>query len=293
MKNIVLFVADTLRYDYVSPQYMPNISKFKEKSISYTNAKSYGSNTMESHKALVGYGIDRLLRKNGYTGVLIHTNPMISKAKPPLLSFDIGTVKWRKLKRFIEFAKGNPQDAYRRASVVNNAFKEIFHTLLEQGKPFFICAWYMDIHSPYVPPSVDILTRIKAIRLCRRMNKVQLKVQESKLSDEIRLKLLKQNFSQKELDFLQEMYGEEVRCLDQELSEVLDIPGKNDCVTIFTSDHGEEFMEHGSVGHRPNKEFNELRHVPLIINNGKTHETIEPPFHFENFYKLVHQYMQS
>ena len=66
--------------------------------------------------------------------------------------------------------------------------------------------------------------------------------------------------------FLRTAYLSEVRKADQEVARTLDIlkPTKNDII-IITSDHGEEFFEHGGFTHHNAHVYQELLHVPLII----------------------------
>lgn len=69
------------------------------------------------------------------------------------------------------------------------------------------------------------------------------------------------------LRFLKAAYASELRASDESIRRVFDVLrlGRDDLV-IVTSDHGEELMEHGRLGHRymsfPSEE---LVHVPLLI----------------------------
>jgi arylsulfatase A-like enzyme len=71
-----------------------------------------------------------------------------------------------------------------------------------------------------------------------------------------------------ELADVELLYDAEVLGLDEELRRLfshLDARGLlHDAVVVFTSDHGEEFMEHGHLGHGQAL-YEELIHVPLII----------------------------
>ncbi len=64
------------------------------------------------------------------------------------------------------------------------------------------------------------------------------------------------------------LYEAEVRRLDERLGAVLDAlqgRGRLDrCLLIVTSDHGEQFMEHGRFFH-PSFHFNETLRVPLLV----------------------------
>jgi arylsulfatase A-like enzyme len=65
---------------------------------------------------------------------------------------------------------------------------------------------------------------------------------------------------------LRALYESEIRATDEgfrQLSGILGLDG-DDVMLIFTSDHGEEFLDHGKFGHR-NSLYEELVRVPLFI----------------------------
>ncbi len=67
---------------------------------------------------------------------------------------------------------------------------------------------------------------------------------------------------------LQRLYDGEIRFVDREIGRLLDelqVAGILDrALVVVTSDHGEEFLEHGQAGHGQSL-FQELLHVPLIL----------------------------
>jgi len=73
----------------------------------------------------------------------------------------------------------------------------------------------------------------------------------------------------KQVEYLKALYDEQIYNLDKKLGELfklMDDPklSKN-TILIITADHGEEFMEHGNLGHGLNL-FSTLTKVPLIIH---------------------------
>ena len=64
------------------------------------------------------------------------------------------------------------------------------------------------------------------------------------------------------------LYDREIRYLDDQLREFFEALGAlglaRDTLVVVTSDHGEEFMEHGDVGHGPHLNA-EVTHVPLLL----------------------------
>ncbi len=61
-------------------------------------------------------------------------------------------------------------------------------------------------------------------------------------------------------------YDSEIRFLDQEIERVFTILGVGeDTLIVFLADHGEEFGDHGGIGHDPQL-YSELTRIPLFIH---------------------------
>jgi arylsulfatase A-like enzyme len=123
-------------------------------------------------------------------------------------------------------------------------------------EPFFCWVHYMDVHHPYVPrPSyaaemgveMDIGER-EAIRLRRKMLE-----RPDDVTDE-------------ERQVLVDLYDAEVRYADEQIGRLVDSVRGSAGETAFlcTSDHGEEFYEHGGYSHNPSM-YDEVIHVPLVL----------------------------
>ena len=71
-----------------------------------------------------------------------------------------------------------------------------------------------------------------------------------------------------ELEFIQDLYDEEIRHTDAGIGRVLEtlkeLALDGDTIVVLTSDHGEEFMTHGWLGHTRTL-YEELVRVPLIM----------------------------
>ena len=65
-------------------------------------------------------------------------------------------------------------------------------------------------------------------------------------------------------------YLRAIQYLDKSIGELVDTLKnhglKNSMTIALIADHGEELMEHGSIGHRRGHLFDEVIHVPLIIS---------------------------
>jgi len=75
--------------------------------------------------------------------------------------------------------------------------------------------------------------------------------------------------SDKKVAYLKDLYDEMIYRLDKKLSMIFDLASKaefaNDTIIIITSDHGEEFKEHGSLEHPGDHLYNTITAVPLIM----------------------------
>lgn len=121
-------------------------------------------------------------------------------------------------------------------------------------KPFFLWVHYMDTHEPHVYPR--LLNDIEGPPVNKR---------------ELKSGLHRINASQavcaNYLGGLISKYDARIRFVDLAI-EVLFSRLTSDIIDnsliIITADHGEEFFDHGHLGHQP-KLYDELIHVPLII----------------------------
>jgi len=123
-------------------------------------------------------------------------------------------------------------------------------------EPFFCWVHYMDVHHPYVPRpayaaemGVDVsIGEREAIRLRRKMLERPDDVTEA------------------ERQVLVDLYDAEIRYADEQIGRLVDSVRASTGETAFlcTSDHGEEFYEHGGYSHNPSM-YEEVIHVPLVL----------------------------
>lgn len=70
-------------------------------------------------------------------------------------------------------------------------------------------------------------------------------------------------------DYARALYDETIYYLDKNLRNLFDLVQSkqftNNTILIITSDHGEEFMEHGYLGHPADRLYNSVTSVPLIM----------------------------
>jgi len=134
--------------------------------------------------------------------------------------------------------------------------REALEWISNTQKNFFVWLHYMDLHAPYLPPQ-PFLRHIRSLHLQKKT------IYKNKSKGSL------QKISAEDLKNLVDLYDKALSYVDHELGSFLNrlkdlgIDVDN-TVIIVTSDHGEEFMEHGDLGHL-NKLYDELLHVPLII----------------------------
>jgi arylsulfatase A-like enzyme len=139
----------------------------------------------------------------------------------------------------------------------NDDETRIVTTWLEQNRHrrFFLWLHYFDPHAPYAPPSQYLVSEpLPAIGAAFDGPKVAM-----------------QGYfvpSRKERAAIRALYDGEVRYVDANIARVLDTLKRmklyDSSLIVFTSDHGEEFFEHGLAGHG-HSVYEELLRVPLMI----------------------------
>ena len=265
IRGIILISLDTLRADHLGiygyhRDTSPFIDAFAKESIVFESAVAQASGTLASHMSIMTslypsfHGVTtlekrlanehltlaELLREGGYQTAAFTDGAQVR----PIFGFDQGFDVYKgKRKRGI-------------AQTLTNVKKWLSKN---KSNPFFLFIHCYDIHAPYNPPppynsifrdfthASDLITIGKTT--------VALPVNESEVdNDYIHHKLA--------------LYDGGIRYTDEKIGEFLsylrDSGLEDQSLIIITSDHGEEFMEHGGFSHskiyyRPNL------HVPLIM----------------------------
>jgi len=135
----------------------------------------------------------------------------------------------------------------------------------EPNRNRFVWIHYMEPHAPYYPPDEIVaaadtgdVTREFANEVWEKWKADRPPLWTGDGAD---------RFTDRERRALELFYRVQIKYLDRELErlyEFLDAEfGFKRTALVFTSDHGEEFFEHGDLGHRA-KVYDELVHVPLV-----------------------------
>jgi len=139
------------------------------------------------------------------------------------------------------------------------------------GKSFFAYLHYNDVHDPYFPPAPYdemFLTSLQSeihSSLKPSLKNTQPALAISRMPDSFSLDE-KQNY-------LISQYDGGIRYTDSCIGELIDELRKrkilDQTLIIITSDHGEEFFEHGGWGHSKIKLYDTNIHIPLIMRYPK------------------------
>ncbi len=125
--------------------------------------------------------------------------------------------------------------------------------------PFFIYLHEIDPHGPYTPESP-----YDAMYDTGYAGHIDLTPTLMWLARHNRI-----NLSYAEKEYLRSRYRGEISFMDDYLGRLLEHMNndglRDDTLLLFLSDHGEEFLEHGSLNHR-NSLYEELLRVPMIFS---------------------------
>jgi len=131
------------------------------------------------------------------------------------------------------------------------------HAGRENGQPFFLFLHLFDVHDPYVPPAPfdqrfnpDYTGPIDGRRITSPDSP------------------MRADMPQADLDQLVALYDGEIAWVDSQLAKIFatldSLELADDTLVVITSDHGEEFFEHGHKTHR-RQLYTESTQVPLIV----------------------------
>lgn len=160
------------------------------------------------------------------------------------------------IKKSYRLVKGKPRP-YVSAEVITN---DTIEWLKDVDESFFCWVHYMDVHHPCFPPEkyrdrYDVAS-----------------VTQSDVSEWYSALLREpETLTQHDIEALQSLYDAAIDYTDQQIGRLIDYLKETgryeDTLIVFTSDHGELFGEHGQYG-KPERMFDELLRVPLIVVNG-------------------------
>lgn len=190
--------------------------------------------------------LPEILATEGVTTTAIVQNPILS----PAFRLDRGFETY-------DYEAGDNIDSRRADEVVDRALDWIdLHR--REGKRLFLFVHFFDPHLNYDAPEPFRGTFTEGIASSldvpvRGRDSIQRRISELSPADK---------------ELIEAAYDEEVRFVDRELGrffEALEARGMwDESLVVLTSDHGEEFFEHGGFEHGHDV-FDEVVRVPLIV----------------------------
>jgi len=257
--NFIMFFFDALRYDHIgfanyNLKTTPTLDDLARKGIIFTRAYSQAPQTIGSIASLLTsrypfwkndtklnqnyITLPQLLKEIGYNTILVSQSPWVSK------NFNLSQ----------GFTKENLE--YNDELFIKKIVNSIIESL-NNRRNFFLYAHSIQPHAPYLAPPSFYAKFNKDINCYASAKLIDDIMKGSALVDS---KCISDLIKQYDYSIL---YG------DYKLSKIIDILktlnifNKN-LFMIISSDHGEEFMEHGGLEHSATL-YEEIIHVPLII----------------------------
>jgi arylsulfatase A-like enzyme len=265
--NIVLIVVDTLRADHLGSYghtrpTSPAIDSFAADAIRFERAYASAPWTKPSLASMLtglhppthtvlhlerslpptARTLGERLRDAGYsTGAVISHHVIGSE-----YGFDQG---------FTHFVEDEAQGHMHVSTPqVTEQATALLDDLRDEGKPFFLLVHYFDPHFLYLRHPEYGFAGERPERIRWKAGISGLRRLDPPASDE-------------EIAYLKGAYDEEIRFTDEGIGRFLDTLRErghfDDSVVVLTADHGEEFYEHGWIGHTI-AVTEELVRVPLI-----------------------------
>lgn len=289
--NVMIVVVDTLRADRIHAErngvpVMPFLSEWAQNQHQFTNATSQSSWTKPSVVSLltslyvqthrVEFGTQQPVVEGQSMEVQMVPTDLQTVAE---LFKDAGyatgaVVANVHLRQDYNFGQGFDEYHYevaKPAALITDTALAMMDRLEE---PWFLYVHYLDPHAPYQPPepyksAFGTIPEFTAEEkhLMRNNYGANYYLDKVKYDVGVRDKRLFGSFTETGREAIRYLYDGECRYTDAELKRLFDAvdTAGRPAYRIVTADHGEEFWEHGSIGHSKTL-YEELINVPLIFS---------------------------
>lgn len=266
--NVVLVSIDTLRADHLGcygyeKATSPTLDALCAESVVFTQAIAQAPSTLHSHASLLTSRIPHHHRaswaaRTPLAAEAVTLAEVLSAAGYATAAFTGGGQMDR------VFGLDQGFDLYQQPGTPRFAgtVREALPWLDEHARePFFLFLHSYETHHPYEPEPKYLeavghdydgpLPDVISLDLLRRVNSGDLALDEADLAHVVAT------------------YDAEIRSMDDGLALLLErlrqLGALDRTLLVFTSDHGEEFGEHGTVGWHSHTLYDELLHVPLVV----------------------------
>ena len=289
MKNVVLIGIDTLRADHLGcygykRDTSPNIDDLSKKGILFEKCFSQAPITSPSFMSIMTslyptyHGITSFIGPAGADGRIYTLDPRIPTLAQVLKENNFQTGAFTdggQLCKEMGFDRGfdtysvNPN--YFHSEEGNIQEHTVFEWLKKQkNDPFFLFFHSYAAHSPWMTPKSywnlygsDSRSHFSIHDFLE--DREILNLAQTDLYPHFYRKVNK--WVPADIEYVQALYDGGIRYLDTFIGRLLhilsELKADSETIVIVTSDHGEEFLDHGMLTHR--QLYDELLHVPLII----------------------------
>lgn len=288
--NIILISIDTLRADHLScygyrRKTSPNIDTFAEKSLVFTNAISTSSWTVPAHASMFTglYPSRHGLMQSPQPGKLPETIKTLAEILGEFGYFTAGFHGGGYLSSYFGFNRGFDVYSSKGSRIEHNLNNCLRWINRHRKDRFFLFLHGSNCHVPLSPPKeFDIYSL--GINAEYNTNRRSMYSWEKPKTNE-------------ELEYIVAKYDGEIRYMDHLIAKLIDEITRlkiiDNTIIILTADHGEEFMEHGQIGHIRTL-YEELIHIPLIVSlpDGYAAKSINRPVSLVNIVPTVLDILQ-
>lgn len=257
--SVVLVCVDTLRADHVTPELLPRTSAFADEGLRYTGARSSSSWTwpataslltglpptthrvVGAHSSHLADGMLTLAERfaeAGYSTGAFVGNPIVGTAD----NFDQG------FEAYVHLPNA-------RGALLNESVRNWLRNT--QGSARFLYLHYYDPHAPYLP-----LGDFAAVEAAAADKQLLADLWERSQAGDVDMALAETWASNQAARYASEMVDVDTNV--SALLAMLEAELGDDWVLALTSDHGEEFLDHGQVSHGPQL-FDETLAAPLLL----------------------------
>lgn len=252
--NIVWLVAESLRWDMLTPEIMPNVWAYSEKNMRFNHHYSGGNRTRMGLFAMF-YG---LYAPYWYPFEEQRiSSPVLDAVMAQDYQLQINTSQsfsYPELNHtvFVNVPKENMQELNKNPDTWmrdEQNITDLIHFIKNRDpeRPFFNFMFFEATHAPYEFPESSVIRK----DYIKEMNYARLNLTNG-------------------IEQIKNRYINAAHYVDKQIGRLLDSIEKQDLskktIVIITGDHGEEFMEKGHWGHGHNAVFPEEQiHVPFVL----------------------------
>lgn len=286
--HVIVISIDTLRADHMScydyfRESSPHIDALAEQSVLFEKVYSHSNNTGPSHMTMLSgvlpyvHGVEHkqenslapgapylpeILSNLGYKTAAFADGGYVSSPFGFARGFDSFHSKYESFNRKLDRVEGWLERA--------------------TDEPTFLFLHTYMVHAPYLPSKEhdlftddaydgELRSTVERLRTQRAMLEANLPEFGDKMKD---LRDIQRLFwtdldksNEEDMEYLKGLYDGCIHEVDAGIGRLLSMLDEkgwlDNAWLVLTSDHGEAFKEHGSVGHR--QLYNEELHVPLLI----------------------------